>query len=414
MGFLRLAGLVVCALALAGCAFGEEGTPDEITRDELAIMVLPREEFGTASAALEVDPEDSGRVSAREAAESTTDPDDTGADLRQGGWVDGYELNYSDPNRSVSSERGEGLIVVGSTVDLFDTETSARSYLLQEIRDFERFRGKEVNGVRLAKFETFDVDVGDEGWGIEFTARAGRVTMHVTGVAFRSGRLVADAGFMRADDGTARADALTAARALESRIERVLAGQLDAKPVTLPVRTPTATSAELARGTLAVKDLPAGARVAEEGRSRSGNSVSYYRSFDVQDTMIGSSHLMFLRAETEVFETKAAAELMLRYVSNPKGRAEFARGVLRGFRKLAGSRARNVHVSGLRQAGRDATGIIVTFDLPSGRYRTATVVVRSGRAVAVVSGFCTAHAVHPDDLPPLGDKARARLASIPV
>jgi hypothetical protein len=194
----------------------------------------------------------------------------------------------------------------------------------------------------------------------------------------------------------------------------VLAGQLDAKPVPLPVRTPTATSAELARGTLAVKDLPAGARVAEEGRSRSGNSVSYYRSFDVQDTMIGSSHLMFLRAETEVFETKAAAELMLRYVSNPKGRAEFARGVLRGFRKLAGARARNVHVSGLRQAGRDATGIIVTFDLPSGRYRTATVVVRSGRAVAVVSGFCTAHAVHPDDLPPLGDKARARLASIPV
>jgi hypothetical protein len=414
MGFLRLAGPVVCALALAGCAFGDEGGPQEITQDELAIMVLPREGFGTALAALEVDAQDSGRVSAKEAAESTTDPDDTAADLRQAGWVGGYELNYSDPNRSASFERGEGLIVVGSTIDLFDTETSARSYLLQEIRDFEQFRGKDVQGVRLAKFETFDVDVGDEGWGIEFTARAGRATMHVTGVAFRSGRLVADAGFMRADDGTARADALTAARALESRIQRVLAGDLDAQPVPLPVQEAVVTQSQLARGTLAVKDLPAGARVADEGRLRSEKSISYYRTFDVQDTMIGGSHLMFLRAQTQVFETEAAAQLMMRYLSNPKGRAQFAREVLRGFKKLAGARARNVHVTVLSQTGRGATGIVVTFDLPSGRFRTATVLVRSGRSVAVVSGFCTAQAVHPDDLPPLGDKARERLASIPV
>jgi hypothetical protein len=31
-----------------------------------------------------------------------------------------------------------------------------------------------------------------------------------------------------------------------------------------------------------------------------------------------------------------------------------------------------------------------------------------------VSGFCTAQAVHPQDMPPLGERARKRLASIPV
>jgi hypothetical protein len=405
--------LLACAAVLAGCAFGESDAADEITREELAVMVLPREEFGDLPA-LEVDPEDSGRVSAREAAKSTTDPRDTAADLRRAGWVDGYELNFSDPNRSASFERGEGLIVVGSTVDLFDTETSARAYLLQEIRQFERFRGKDVQGVRLVSFETFDVDVGDEGWGVEFTARVGRVTMHVTGVVFRSGRLVADSGFMRADDQPLRPDAVKVARALESRIERVLAGELDAKPVPLPETEPIATAAQLSRMTLGLKDLPAGARLADEGRRRSDKSVSYYRNFDVEQTMIGSSHLMFLRAETEVFKTQASAQLMMRYISGPKGRAQFARGVLRGFRKLAGARARNVHVSAMPRSGRERTGIVVTFDLPSGRFRTVTVVVRSRRSIAIVSAFCTAHAVHPGDLPPLGEKARARLASIPV
>jgi hypothetical protein len=85
--------------------------------------------------------------------------------------------------------------------------------------------------------------------------------------------------------------------------------------------------------------------------------------------------------------------------------------VLRGFEKLVGARARNAQVRALQ--GGD-TGIVVTFDMPGGRFRTATVFVRSGRSVATVSGFCTAQSVYPGDLPPLGDKARARLASVPV
>jgi hypothetical protein len=40
--------------------------------------------------------------------------------------------------------------------------------------------------------------------------------------------------------------------------------------------------------------------------------------------------------------------------------------------------------------------------------------VRSGRALAVVSGFCTAHAVHPEDMSPLGEKALRRLHTVPV
>ena len=413
MAFVRGAAFVVLALALAGCALGEGEKSDQVTAQQLAVMVLPQQELG-GSPELQLDEEDSGPLTAREVADSTTDPRDGAADLRRAGWLDGYELNYSNPSRAVSFQRGEGLIVGGSTVNLFDTETSARAYLVRQIQSFERYRGKEIEGIRLETFETFDVSVGDEAWGVEFTARAGKTTMHLTGVVFRSGRLAADAGFMRADDTTMREAAVKAARALESRIQRSLAGELDAEPVPLPGQEPEVTQAQLSKMTLGLTDLPEGAFLADEGRARGDGFVTYYRNFDVEQTMIGGSHLLFLRAQTQVFETKAAAEFMMRSISRSKGRSEFARGVLMGFSKLAGTKARNVHVAPLRGMEGDSTGVVVTFDLPSGRFRTATVVVRSGRSVAIVSGFCNAHAVHPNDLPPLGERARARLASIPV
>jgi hypothetical protein len=415
MGFLRPAGLIACVLVLAGCALGGNDGADEITQEELAIMVLPQDQFGAALTALEVDREDSGRVSAKEAAESTTDPHDTAADLRQAGWVDGYELNFSDPNRSISFERGEGLIVVGSTVDLFDTATSARAYIVRELRDHERFRGKNVQGVRLAKFKTFDVNVGDEAWGLEMTARVGRVKMHITGVVFRSGRVVADGGFMRADDAPMRSEALKAAQALESRIERVLAGRLDAEPVPLPVpvkAAPLPRPAQLARMTLELQDLPPGAHLVDEGRWTKGKgSVSYFRTFDVEQTMIGTSHLHLIRAETRVFATDKAAEAALRSATGPEGRGLFARAVVRSFARITGATAQNVVVRPLTRPGADAAGFAVTFDLPSGRFKTATLFVRSGRALATVTGFCRAQSVNPDDMRPLAATARARLAA---
>jgi hypothetical protein len=104
----------------------------------------------------------------------------------------------------------------------------------------------------------------------------------------------------------------------------------------------------------------------------------------------------------------------MRYVSGPKGRSEFARGVLRDFQKHVGARPRNVRVAPMHRPGAGATGMVITFDLPTGRYRIATVLVRSDRALAVVSGFCTAHAVHPEDISPLGEKALRRLRTVPV
>lgn len=413
MAFVRGAALLALALALAGCALGGSEESDEISAEQLAVMVLPRDELG-APEGFELDAEDSGRMNSREAADWTTDPNDNAADLRQDGWLSGYELTYSNPDRGVSYERGEGVIMGDSTVQLFDTETSARAQLVQEIRDLERFRGKDVDGVRLARFETFDLDVGDEAWGIEITARARGVTLHGTGVFFRSGRLIADTGFLHVDEAGRHDEAVAAARALESRIERVLAGDLHAEPVPLPEqeqKQALVRRAQLAKMTLALEDLPAGARLVQQGRGSNGrNFVSYYRTFDVENTFVGSSHLMFVRAQTNVFESTASAESMLREIATSKGRAEFARGVLLGFERQTGARPSNVDVDPLPRAGKDATGVVVTFDLPGGRYRTATVVVRSGRSVAIVSGFCRASGVNPDDMRPLATTARARLS----
>ena len=411
MPYVRAVGLLVCALVFAGCAVGEESGPQEITRDELAIMVLPQGDLGQEFAAFEVD-EDSGPGNARRLAENTMDPDDTPASVKRAGWTAGYDLSYSASKRLAAE--GRPAVSAGTSADLFATETDARSFIVEEIRQFQRFEGKSHQGVKILRFDEFDVTIGDESWGVELEFRGGSATMTMTGVIFRHGRLVATAFHLRRDAADVRSQAASLALKLENRIASVLADDLDAEPVRLPVRQPVVTQTQLARATLALKDLPAGARVADEGRFRSEQSISYYRTFDVQDTMIGGSHLMFLRAQTQVFETQASARLMMRYLSNPKGRARFAREVLRGFKKMAGARARNVSVTAMPQAGRNAAGIVVTFDLPSGRFRTATVLVRSGRSVAVVSGFCTAHAVHPGDLPPLGNKARARLASIPV
>jgi hypothetical protein len=65
----------------------------------------------------------------------------------------------------------------------------------------------------------------------------------------------------------------------------------------------------------------------------------------------------------------------------------------------------------LTRPGADAAGFAVTFDLPSGRFKTATLFVRSGRALATVTGFCRAQSVNPDDMRPLAATARARLAA---
>jgi hypothetical protein len=409
MPHVRAAGLLACALLLAGCAFGEEGGSQEITRDELAIMVLPQGELGTEFTAFEVD-EDSGPGSARRLAENSMDPDDTPGSVKRAGWTAGYDLSYSAPKRLVVE--GSAAISAGTSADLFATETDARSYIVEEIRQFQRFEGKTYEGVKILSVDEFDVSVGDESWGVEMELRGGSVRLTMTGVIFRHGRLVATAFHLRRDAADVRSQAAGLALKLESRITRVLASDLDTKPVPLPAKEPKVTQAQLARMTLSLKDLPAGARLDAEGRALSGGgAVSYYRTFDVEDTMVGSSHLMLLRAQTQVFEKEADAARMLRLLQTPKGRAYFAKMVLRGFEKLVGARARNAQVRALQ--GGD-TGIVVTFNMPGGRFRTVTVFTRSGRSVATVSGFCTAQAVHPGDLPPLGDKARARLASVPV
>src|ERR687897_996642 len=134
MAFVRGAALLVLALALAGCAMGEA--------EELAVMVLPQGELEGA-AGFPLDKADSGPVSAREAAASSVDPSDGASDVRQSGWADGYELNYTASDMQAILAKAEGLFNAGSSVDLFDTETAARAALLTEIRGYERLRGKE-------------------------------------------------------------------------------------------------------------------------------------------------------------------------------------------------------------------------------------------------------------------------------
>ena len=106
-----LPGLVLAgALLLAGCGFGQKGEPaaveqPEITKAQLAAMVLPVDQLGEGVAALEVD-DDVGVVENRQAADDSLDPDDTGKSLRNDGRLTGYKLSYSHPRLLSAKAKG--------------------------------------------------------------------------------------------------------------------------------------------------------------------------------------------------------------------------------------------------------------------------------------------------------------------
>ena len=81
-----LPGIVLAGvLLLAGCGLGQKDEPaageqPEITKAQLAVMVLPVDQLGEGVAALEVD-DDVGLVDNRQAADDSLDPDDSGKSL---------------------------------------------------------------------------------------------------------------------------------------------------------------------------------------------------------------------------------------------------------------------------------------------------------------------------------------------
>ena len=160
----RGATALICAALLAGCG-GAKG-PDvtrNVTSADLGRMVLSKRALGPLAKRLEKRTGDSGPTGNRSGADDTVDPRDTARTLARAGRVTGFEWVYAATRRPAPN----GVLGMSIEVELFRTEKAASRYLKKQIHDFERFGGRDLEGLKLASVETFDVgDVGDEARGV--------------------------------------------------------------------------------------------------------------------------------------------------------------------------------------------------------------------------------------------------------
>jgi hypothetical protein len=409
-------GLVLAAaLALAGCSLsGQEARDDaaqaEVTKAQLAAMVLPKAELGTVAEGTRP-AKDSGAVANAEAADSSVDPHDTAKSLRNEGRLSGQRAYFVGSDLAAVRKRG-GLFLAGTEVELLEDPVYAAQYLHKGLGDFQRFQGKQPDGSKLSGVSGFQVTgVGDEAGGLRTTMTLGRQKLHMTAVAFRRDRIVAVAAVLRGDREDASGEARALAVKLDKRIQDVLAGRIETGPA--PV-TENAEQVEfvgeetLPEHTVAAKDVAPGAGVADEGRLAGDDHLAYYRVFE--DVRLGGSHLIKLKTETRLYRTKADAAAAYRALGTAVGRAAYGHELVETIAEETGLTVTAVQIQALQRPGKGYQGVVVTFESRDGSYRFGTVVTRSGALLASVTGFCHTDALDPNDLKPLARRARALLA----
>jgi hypothetical protein len=413
---LRGCCLTGALLLLAGCGFGtsapREAAPKEkVTRAQLAAMVLPKAKLGPSVKGL-VLYGGSGVTTNAKHASATVDPDDSAGSLKSSGRVLGYEQAYEAPQ--LSALKTGGTLTVGTGVELMDDRVYATQYLHARLNDFERLKGHVRPGVKLRNVSAFEVaGIGEEGGGVRGTfVIPGLLTGHETTVVFRRGRIVGYATVMRGSMADASQEAMRLAVALDRRIRDVLSGKIAVEPQKAPKvdRALIAARKKLPRMTMAAEDVGPGTSVFDEGKGKGSSYASYQRTF--RDVVVGGSHLVSLRAETQVHNTAAGAGLAMKYVTTAAGRQEFASGVTQGFTDSTGVRPANVRVRTMESPGPGMKGLVVTFEYSGARFTTAAIFMRSGRAVQSVVALCRREAFDPNDLKPLARRAQARLTAV--
>jgi hypothetical protein len=402
--------VVVLSFAVAGCgALRGGGTekPVTVTQEQLSIMVVPQGELGPAYEALEPE-SDSGRTTSREFANGTPDPDDSGESVKQEGWRTGYELGFT--NSGVKElKRGEGLLGVTTSVDLFASESAARAEILKYVRYFENHRGRKIEGIKIERFESFDVMLAEDAWGMEYTIKAGGLRVSGTEVLFHRGRVVGSADIARADETAARVETVQIARLLDRRMERVLAGELHAKPVPLDAARPKISRARIARMTLAASDIPVASKLNEEHLDRTHDDhIAYVRDFNIPGQHLGRSAVSSVRAETEVYGNLAGVTIVKQLFDGPGGR-RFFQDIFRKALKDVGIKAARVRTRSLTFGDAHTKGVILAFSCPRGRFDAVIVVVDRGRSLASLTVFGPTGQVKAGDVQALAAKARAKL-----
>ena len=390
---------LLVASACGGGGDELEKALQSLSEDDLAIMVLPQEAFGDASDGLEV-ASYSGVNDSDEVADDTLDPEDTGDDLEEAGFVAGYSLNFEDPTFS-ALEEGKGVLDASSTVELFEDEAAAAAYLAKLLEDNRRFEGEEIEpGTTLEGVEEFSVEgIADDATGLILHGSFGDSDFYATGVVFTVGRLRAGVGISRADDSDVTAEAERIGGALAERIEGVLLGDIDETPVPIPEEEPEVGEVPAPseppfphRMALSLDDLPEGIDIEREGYVTDDQTESSYeREFDLASGSIGASEFMSLENDVDLFEDEFQATgfyAAFEALFTGENAVDFLGPA---FSAGAGFEVGNVTAEdlGLSDVGDKSFGVRAAFDTPLTRFNGIFVSARVGRAMGtlVITGL---------------------------
>lgn len=419
-----LAG-TVAAFLFAGAACGGqselEDALDSVTEDQLDVMVLPLEAYGTEFADLEVDAEESGPGTAADAADDSFDPDDTAQDFEDAGFIASCELMFTDPSLA-ALEDGEGVIGVLSGVALFSDEEAASAAVEADLEDARSVVGQEVEpGLTVEEFTEFEVEeVADDAAGAVLHQSFTEADFYTTAVLFSIGRLEAFAAITRADDVDVSAESEAIAATLRDRIEDVVLGEIEETPIPIPEeKQPQGAEAPDEppfphKMALSLDDLPEGVEIArEEYVADAISESSYEREFDLAFQPIGNSELISLENDIALYRTQREASGLFATnaaIFTSDRAAEF---LAPAFSAGAGFEVSDVTVEdlGISDIGDESFAVRAGFDTPVGRFDGIFAAARVGRShgLLIITGL--AGKVDSADVTDLTDKMAARMTA---
>src|SRR5262249_22310799 len=224
-----LAALAFCPVLVgAGCGGDANPSTKQVTRAQLAPMVLPKSAL-VLPARVEVE-HPVGFYSNARAAAHRIDPRITSASLTRAGRLTGYALGYTLSRWDFEDALlgGSGQLNIVTEVALYRDQTGPATQMAQGISDLRALVGKPLKGgVTLDRGATFRPPrIGDAATGLRFEVGYEGWHIYYTEVGFRYGRLLASVVEGRADPRNVDAAVISRAHALEERIKAVLGGKI--------------------------------------------------------------------------------------------------------------------------------------------------------------------------------------------
>lgn len=162
----------------------------------------------------------------QDAAASSVDPNDTGADLRRMGRLAGY-VRGRNAAGAFSRRAPKGLLVVGTSAILCRDARSAAASIKHDIAVSKRLRGKAIDSGRLISFAATKVpSLGTGAVLVHVRVRPrGGTDLFTTAVAFPAGSLRGNTTVVRGDRKNADTMALHLGQQLRRQMLVTLGGK---------------------------------------------------------------------------------------------------------------------------------------------------------------------------------------------